>query len=324
MDPQVKLALEAQTRSFLAELDKKFAALDTKWESRIGDLERSAAAAADQFYDLKADIHTDVTAQLEFFVHSATERSDQIAAATASRVEVLESASASFDAWRPGIESSMADVKVGIESVREAVAKLARPWDPSPPVPAYLQPGILGEFGSAPARPTAGCRTNGPAGHGIDSQRREAGFGRVYASTHLPPNGTLQFNSPQFTHLLGSPHNPVGDHSAGFGQSSNYGPLPKVPFPPFDGDNPRLWIRRSEDYFDLYNVDPASWIRISTMHFTGPAARWWQSVGARLRFCTWSEFSKVLLERFGRDQHEYLIRQLFHIRQTTSIAAYIE
>jgi hypothetical protein len=66
------------------------------------------------------------------------------------------------------------------------------------------------------------------------------------------------------------------------------------------------------------------WIQISTMHFTGPAARWWQSIGARLCFCTWSEFSRVLLERFGKDQHEYLIRQLFRIRQSTSIAAYIE
>jgi hypothetical protein len=37
--------LEAQTRSFLAELDKKFVVLGTKWESHIDDLEHSAAAA---------------------------------------------------------------------------------------------------------------------------------------------------------------------------------------------------------------------------------------------------------------------------------------
>jgi hypothetical protein len=107
-------------------------------------------------------------------------------------------------------------------------------------------------------------------------------------------------------------------------QSSQFGPLPKVPFPPFDGENPRLWITRSEDYFDLCNVDPSAWIRVSTMHFTGPASRWLQSLGPRFRFFPWAEFTKLLLERFGRDQHDALIRQLFHIKQSTTIAAYIE
>ena len=86
MDPQLKLALEAQTRSFISELDKKFADHDAKWESRVGELEKAAVSAADQFYDLKADIHTDVTAQLEFFVSSATEQANRVAAATTSRV----------------------------------------------------------------------------------------------------------------------------------------------------------------------------------------------------------------------------------------------
>jgi hypothetical protein len=97
-----------------------------------------------------------------------------------------------------------------------------------------------------------------------------------------------------------------------------------MPFPPFDGENPRLWLTQSEDYFDLYNVDPHMWIHVARMNFTGSAARWLQSIVTRLKFCSWSEFSQMLLERFGRDQHEHLIRQLFCIKQTTTIAAYIE
>jgi hypothetical protein len=121
-----------------------------------------------------------------------------------------------------------------------------------------------------------------------DHHRREAGFGRVYASTHLPPNGMPPFNSHTFTHLLGSPHSHNREPPAGFAQSSQFGPLSKVPFPPFDGENPRLWITRSEDYFDIYNVDPSAWIRVSTMHFTGPASRWLQSLGPRFRFFPWA------------------------------------
>lgn len=32
----------------------------------------------------------------------------------------------------------------------------------------------------------------------------------------------------------------------------------------------------------------------------------------------------MFLERFGRDQHELLVRQLFHIKRTGSVAEYIE
>jgi hypothetical protein len=46
MDPQLKIALDAQTRSFVAELDKKIVAQDAKWETRIGDLERAAASTS--------------------------------------------------------------------------------------------------------------------------------------------------------------------------------------------------------------------------------------------------------------------------------------
>jgi hypothetical protein len=35
-------------------------------------------------------------------------------------------------------------------------------------------------------------------------------------------------------------------------------------------------------------------------------------------------FCGMLLDRFGRHHHETLIRQLFHIRQTTSIVDYVE
>lgn len=50
--------------------------------------------------------------------------------------------------------------------------------------------------------------------------------------------------------------------------------LPKVPFPTFDGDNPKLWQKRCADYFFMYSVHPRVWIHIATMHFSDAAARW--------------------------------------------------
>ena len=60
------------------------------------------------------------------------------------------------------------------------------------------------------------------------------------------------------------------------------------------------------------------------MYFTGPAARWLQSIEPKLPSCSWSSFCQLILDRFGKDHHELLIRQLFHIKQLTSVAEYIE
>lgn len=45
----------------------------------------------------------------------------------------------------------------------------------------------------------------------------------------------------------------------------------------------KLWISRCEDYFDLYDVLLANWIKISSMHFVDPAAKWLQSLGWKVR-----------------------------------------
>jgi hypothetical protein len=60
------------------------------------------------------------------------------------------------------------------------------------------------------------------------------------------------------------------------------------------------------------------------MHFEGAATLWWQSVERELHDTSWEEFCSQLHERFGRDQHEALIQQLFHIRQSSMVADYVE
>jgi hypothetical protein len=34
------------------------------------------------------------------------------------------------------------------------------------------------------------------------------------------------------------------------------GHLPKIDFPKFDGNNPKLWQSRCEIYFDMYSLEP--------------------------------------------------------------------
>jgi hypothetical protein len=44
------------------------------------------------------------------------------------------------------------------------------------------------------------------------------------------------------------------------------------------------------------------------MHFSAAASRWSQIVESRLKTFSWPEFCTMMLARFGRDQHELLIR----------------
>jgi hypothetical protein len=44
--------------------------------------------------------------------------------------------------------------------------------------------------------------------------------------------------------------------------------IPKMNFPPFDGENPKLWLGRCLDYFDMYVVPIRRWVKVATMHMT--------------------------------------------------------
>jgi hypothetical protein len=79
----------------------------------------------------------------------------------------------------------------------------------------------------------------------------------------------------------------------------------------FDGEDPKLWLSRCDDYFDIYSVEPSQWIRCATMKM-------------KVKSIAWDEFCKLVLDRFGRDQYELLIRQLFHIRQSGRVQEYAD
>jgi hypothetical protein len=101
------------------------------------------------------------------------------------------------------------------------------------------------------------------------------------------------------------------------------GRLPKLNFLVFSGTDPQLWKFGCESYFEMYGVEKSLWIKVASMHLEGAAGRWFQSVERKVD-TSWTEFCSMLHDRFGRDQHEALIRQLFHIRQSGTVTEYVE
>jgi hypothetical protein len=55
-------------------------------------------------------------------------------------------------------------------------------------------------------------------------------------------------------------------------------PFPKIEFPRFDGDNPRLWYDRCVMYFEVYAVHPSLKTHFAALNFTGAVAIWLQTV----------------------------------------------
>jgi hypothetical protein len=102
------------------------------------------------------------------------------------------------------------------------------------------------------------------------------------------------------------------------------GQLPKLNFPKFEDENPKLWKSRCENNVEMYDVEEGIWVKIASMHFEGPVAHWLQSVERRVRIVTWSELCSWIHERFSKDEHELLIRQLYRIKQLGSIQECID
>jgi hypothetical protein len=71
-------------------------------------------------------------------------------------------------------------------------------------------------------------------------------------------------------------------------------------------------------------VDPSMWVSVASMYLEGNASCWYESIDNTPATATWTTFCQALHDRFDRDQHEALIRQLFQIKQTTTVTEYVE
>lgn len=119
--------------------------------------------------------------------------------------------------------------------------------------------------------------------------------------------------SPPITKPITTPNCPPPNTNAQLGR------LLKMNFPQFNEEDAQFWITCATNYFDMYSVEPPMWVCVATMHFTGTAKRGLQSVKHSLATVDWSSFCAMIHERFSLDQHELFLRQLFHIRQTSTV-----
>jgi hypothetical protein len=94
-------------------------------------------------------------------------------------------------------------------------------------------------------------------------------------------------------------------------------------FPTYEGEYTRLCVQQAEDYFEMYDVPPLRWVKVARMNFRGAAAHWIESLATPDKI-PWPDFCTQLHHRFGREQRDRLVRQMFHICQTTTVQDYVD
>jgi hypothetical protein len=245
------------------------------------------------------------------------------------RVVTIEAATADLTSWRPGVEGMLDDVCI-------AVRKLEKSRERELFDEMSHGPGLLPTPTKAVVHFSAGFPAEPPVmGHRVDSTTRDLGSGVVMTWIPVPANGMIPtpkspvvrssvlgpcpppvpprptFHPASIAHPPPCPPPPDPPHHANFDPHHHghpIGRLPKVPFPQFDGDNPQRWRTRAEKYFGMYNVEEFLWISISEMHFDGATSLCYQSIESQVPDLSWSNFCKLMMDRFDRDRHESLIR----------------
>lgn len=231
-----------------------------------------------------------------------------------------------LDAWRSSTNSAMDKLLMSSEDTTQRLHRLEtapsiaasapplhhhRPATAPPQPPSrWVNPFDLNTAPHQEARPSAPSGER-PNGHRIDMNHRGVGGGILgshpphpVTSTSPPPSLELSLDSRP-----GSSRPPY---------------LPKMEFPKFNGENPRLWVDRCETYFELFCVGDNLKTRFAALNFSGPAASWLQTIELRGGITSWDETRKAVCARFDKDQYQISLRHLDNLIQSGSVSEYYD
>jgi len=98
--------------------------------------------------------------------------------------------------------------------------------------------------------------------------------------------------------------------------------LPKMQFPNFASDQPRIWINKCNNYFSMYGIPESLWVTAATIHLEDNAAKWWEAYKLSNPVVTWNGFCKGVQEHFGSDDYRSALTELINLKQTGTVEEY--
>jgi hypothetical protein len=116
-----------------------------------------------------------------------------------------------------------------------------------------------------------------------------------------------------------------GRGGAGGGRNEHGGrtQMPKMAFPRFSGEHPRIWRDQFLYYFRVFNISPALWHTTATLHLDGNAAIWYQAYKQRHTVRGWPQLITAVENEFGVDDQRKSMKALLRLKQTGIVHEYI-
>jgi hypothetical protein len=104
--------------------------------------------------------------------------------------------------------------------------------------------------------------------------------------------------------------------------SYNCSSLPKLSFPKFNGENPRIWVDKCHDYFRIFNIPECLWTTAASLHMDDNAAKWLQVYKMKLGLGAWDVFVTAVDEKFGAYDYRKAMQDLLNLKQEGSVDEY--
>jgi hypothetical protein len=137
-------------------------------------------------------------------------------------------------------------------------------------------------------------------------------------SVRRPPMGELGSDEDTY----GPPHHP-GAQGGRAGKNLFHQHLPKMSFPRFNGENPRIWKDKCLDYFHIFSLPEALWLPTATMFMYDNATRWLQVYKLKQGLTIWTTFIAAMEEQFGSYEYRDAMGEIVALTQEGSLEDYI-
>jgi hypothetical protein len=124
----------------------------------------------------------------------------------------------------------------------------------------------------------------------------------LHSAPASPNYHDVYHHDPIFGKLFDKEDSPA-DSTAPVLPTFNHKHLPKLDFPKFSGDNPKIWRKQYEIYFDVFSIPESLHTRFDALNFVDHEAPWFETVEARGKIDKWYDLCALVSERWGRDQH---------------------
>ncbi|KAK2986193.1 hypothetical protein RJ640_012451, partial [Escallonia rubra] len=97
---------------------------------------------------------------------------------------------------------------------------------------------------------------------------------------------------------------------------------PKLSFPRFNGDNPRGWVRKCEQYFEFCPLHEDFKAAYASIHFEDQVEHWYATYIKPLGKVTWDRFVRDLYARFLDVNRDSVIGEFNQLKQVATVGEY--